>query len=194
MRVQRNGSRARYRSARAGAGGGEVEGSWKATMMLMPPDRMHVAHMARTASELNASDHFASLPALVSPARLLPAHRRPAAAGSLSPTRQTRKRGGRITGSPMRATGGSYDRLAGAMTFAEIAKVGPTSVEALKFSEASAPRKSSTRVAFLRLTVNRRGARRQCSASARPCARAVVSANPLDSTHVQGNAISPGFR
>ena len=111
-------------------------------MMLMPPDRLHVAHMARTASELNASDHFASLPALVSPARSLPAHRRPAAAGSLSPTRQTGKRGGRITGSPMRATGGSYDRLAGAMTFAEIAKVGPTSVEALKFSEASAPRKS----------------------------------------------------
>ena len=103
-------------------------------MMLMPPDRLHVAHMARTASELNASDHFASLPALVSPARSLPAHRRPAAAGSLSPTRQTGKRGGRITGSPMRATGGSYDRLAGAMTFAEIAKVGK-----LLFRELSTP-------------------------------------------------------
>ena len=43
-------------------------------------------------------------------------------------------RGGKLTGSPMRATGGSYDRLAGAMTFAEIAKVGK-----LLFRELSTP-------------------------------------------------------
>ena len=43
-------------------------------------------------------------------------------------------RGGKLTGSPMRATGGSYDRLAGAMTFAEIAKVGK-----LLFLELSTP-------------------------------------------------------
>ena len=43
-------------------------------------------------------------------------------------------RGGKLTGSPMRATGGSYHRLAGAMTFAEIAKVGK-----LLFRELSTP-------------------------------------------------------
>ena len=54
--------------------------------------------------------------------------------GTLGKWRATDMRGGMLTGSPMRATGGSYDRLAGAMTLAEIAKVGE-----LLFRELSTP-------------------------------------------------------
>ena len=113
-------------------------------MLLMSHDRLHAAHAARSAAELSPSDHFV-LPSIVSPARSMPAHRRASSlaspaqsyprSGSISPTRSVR---GTIGGSPGRAPAVSQ---AGAMSLAEIAKVGPSTLEVLKFAEASGPRK-----------------------------------------------------
>lgn len=104
-------------------------------MLLISHDRLHAAHQARSAAELNSSDHFV-LPSIVSTARTMPANRRVASmasphrhAGSLSPTSIRRA-----------ATVASPSKL-GAMSLAEIAKVGPSTLEALKFTDVSGPRK-----------------------------------------------------
>jgi chromosome segregation ATPase len=110
-------------------------------MLLMSHDRLHAAHVARAAAELDNSDHFV-LPSIVSPSpagRSRPAHRRANNSfsstyhgASLSPTRV----GGRtstVGASPIRGS------LVGAMTLTEIAKVGPSTLDAHKFCDVSAP-------------------------------------------------------
>ena len=119
-------------------------------MLLLSQDRLHAAHATRSAAELNTSDHFV-LPAIASAAQSLPAHRRgggvtvaasPSRRAAASPSRRA------ASMSPTRGArappGFSSPIKAGAMSLAEIAKVGPSTLEELKFSDFSAPSRSAS--------------------------------------------------
>jgi len=97
-------------------------------MLLLTQDRLHAAHAARSATD--TSDHFV-LPSIISTAKSMPANRR--GKDSESPKRGRHKKA--TTMAPSLSA-------PGAMSLAEIANVGPSTLDALKFSEVSAPRKA----------------------------------------------------
>ena len=96
-------------------------------MLLLTQDRLHAAHAARSATDMTTSDDFV-LPSIILPAKSMPANRR----GKYSESRRHKKA---TTMAPSLSA-------PGAMSLAEIANVGPSTLDALKFSEVSAPRKA----------------------------------------------------
>ncbi len=123
-------------------------------MLLLSQDRLHAAHSSRSLTERprsssvneHSSDHFA-LPAIASAAQSMPAHRRGSVAATASPSRS-----GAASMSPSRRVGVAatvsspvnLSSKVGGMSLAEIAKVGPSPLEELKFSDFSAPSRGTS--------------------------------------------------